>query len=491
MNRVFKPFFALLLGSLVATGFASTGFAQERLLALQESAPRTAEFSDNAAPERANLVANKVADKNAAEKEAADKDAVDKDATDKDAAKKDNAGSAAAPATPECKLCRWLDVQNVSFSFRYKTIVDSVGNRTFNQGAHRELITGRFKFDKEGKYSINAHVSSGYYFNWAYADAIGGGMPEAFEKVFLFFGFPKDQARAARSLGAQSGGYNLFVRQLYFSAKPVKGVELQYGSLPILRGQHSETTSYDDDGYVAGQRLSLKRPDKLFFDEISVTYAFLGKTDRMRDGKRYLIDDVYTPNFFRRWRHLGTSNYHQFLVQKKIGSRATVSADYTYNEQVDVMREAATVDVHESKLLDSLRVEAYQRVGDHSVFVPAGFGAPARNQVIKAANGVALTGQKRLGRVKVGGGYSNVDFDYSNNRVFYTGYSFALNGDRMGVGQRYFFTGELKLSNDINVTTFYTNAFNIPTGRTLFNREHFNVAVNFDLLKSLKKTGLF
>src|SRR5258708_12580258 len=29
----------------------------------------------------------------------------------------------------------------------------------------------KFKFDAKGKYSLNAHISSGYYFNWAFADS--------------------------------------------------------------------------------------------------------------------------------------------------------------------------------------------------------------------------------------------------------------------------------------------------------------------------------
>jgi hypothetical protein len=36
------------------------------------------------------------------------------------------------------------------------------------------LVDGALKLDSEGKYEVHFHVSSGRYFNWAYADVIGG-----------------------------------------------------------------------------------------------------------------------------------------------------------------------------------------------------------------------------------------------------------------------------------------------------------------------------
>jgi hypothetical protein len=149
-------------------------------------------------------------------------------------------------------------------------------------------------------------------------------------------------------------GSNFWVRQLYFQAKPVDGVEFQYGSLPINKGVNTEVTSYDDDGYVAGARLSLKMPKRLFFDEISYTHAYLG--------------DIVTPNFFRRYDRLTTSNYRQFLVAKNVGTRAQVSGDFTYHDSVKTLREAVKVNTKEAKVVDNVRFETYQRLNDFTYF---------------------------------------------------------------------------------------------------------------------------
>jgi len=68
------------------------------------------------------------------------------------------------------------------------------------------------------------------------------------------------------------------------------------------RGQSTEVTSYDYDGYLVGERITLDRPGNLYFDEISITYGFLGDFNR--------------PNVFGRLHRLGQSNYHEFGVSK-------------------------------------------------------------------------------------------------------------------------------------------------------------------------------
>ncbi len=407
--------------------------------------------------------------------------------------KKDAAESnVSAQSSSACESCRWFEPTVATISFRYRSLNDTNNVHLANQGQQRIVLAGRFKFDKEGRYSIYAHASSGYYFNWAYADVVGGGAEKMFYRGTKGMGAPEPVAQGIAALAPNSGGYNIFLRQLYFSAKPIKGLEFQVGSLPILKGQNSETTSFDDDGYVAGERVSIKRPDKFWFDEISLTQGFMGKTDRVVNGKREIIDDVFTPNFFRRAKHFGLSNYRQFLVQKKFGGRATVSADYTYHEHTNFMREAVKLDVKESKVLDWVRFEAYQRIGDTFV---VGFrpGSPMPvNYAVKSASGFSIHGERKIAdRLTVGGGYNDVDYDYSINRGFFNVYSFALNGDRMGVGKRVYLTGDVKLSNEVSVSTFFGQAFAVPRDKLLFNKQHFNVAVNFDLLKAVKRAGWF
>ncbi len=66
------------------------------------------------------------------------------------------------------------------------------------------------------------------------------------------------------------------LRQLYFDAKPVDGLELQIGSLGFNLGENTEVTGYDNDSYVVGERVQLKMPKRLYFDEVSFTHGYVG-----------------------------------------------------------------------------------------------------------------------------------------------------------------------------------------------------------------------
>src|ERR1700733_14600877 len=263
-----------------------------------------------------------------------------------------DAGNAVA-SQPEGLFSRWFDINAMKLSLRYRSIFDSDGVHTYDQAQQRTLLEGKVKLDSQGKYSIGFRLSSGHYFDWAYADFIGGGKTEANLKSIPRLASVSDQL-AAIDAGPQaavypSGGWAILPRQLYFDAKPVDGLELQYGSLGFNRGDNSEITSYDEDGYIAGGRLMVRKPAYLYFDEISVTYAYLG--------------DVTTPNFFDRYQRLSQSNYHQFLLRKKLTPWLDVSTDYTY-EVTHTIREAAYIKTKWAKAVDSVRVEAYQRPFD-------------------------------------------------------------------------------------------------------------------------------
>ena len=122
--------------------------------------------------------------------------------------------------------------------------------------------------------------------------------------------------------------------------------------LDIDRGAASEITTYDYDGYVAGERLLINRPDKLFFDEAAVTYAYLG--------------DLYVPNFFARGERLAHSDYHQFLLRKQIKTRINASFDYTWQNASNTLREAVEARIPEARVVDSVRFEAYERLTGRS-----------------------------------------------------------------------------------------------------------------------------
>jgi hypothetical protein len=337
-----------------------------------------------------------------------------------------NSGGRPASTIPEAevtngRLTRWFELQMGTINARYRHVVNSAGKTTSNQAQHKESLKGRFKFDKEGRYSLNAGVFSGRNFIAAWNNT-GWGTGDA-----------------------QS---NLALKQLFFSATPWKGLEIQYGGLYIARGESTEITSYDDDGYFMGERLGIKRPDKFFFDEISVAYGYLG--------------DSSTPNIAKRFHRLTQSNYHQFLVAKRIGRRTAVSLDYTLEAGRETLRQAINVKVPETHIVDFVRFENYQRID------------------FKPDYGFALYGQKSLLKwITLGGGYAQIDPNYG-----------SLNSDHFGSGNRLFLMGTLQLPAGFSIAPYATRATasQVPP---VSQHTRFDLVVSYNFLKRLRRTGLF
>ena len=373
----------------------------------------------------------------------------------------------------EAVVSRWLDIKNFNLSLRYRSVFDADGVHTYNQAQQRSLLEGKAKLDREGKYSIGFRFSSGHYFDWAYADFIGGGTTEGNQKSIPRLASRSDWADAIAS-GPQasvyaSGGWAFLPRQLYFDAKPVKGIELQYGSLGFNRGVNTEITSYDEDGYLAGERLIVKKPEYLFFDEASVTYGYLG--------------DILTPNFFNRYQRLTQANYHQFLLRKKLTPWLEVSTDYTY-EVTHTIREAAFLKTKRAKVIDNIRVEAYQRPFDaHNV----------DTDNYESGSGYAITAEKTIQKKLVlQAGFASIDDNYDvyahngNNSIW----AFALNGDQYGMGKRPFVRSTIKLTPYLNLFGFYTHtiAYNYARDGFIWNQTALNAGMQIDF-KSLLHLG--
>ena len=150
-------------------------------------------------------------------------------------------------------MSRWLEVQNATLNLRYRFIETTSGVVTTNQLQHRESLRGRVKFDKAARYSVNFGLFTGTRFTSGW-DNTGWGLADAQK--------------------------NLAFKAIYLSAVPVPGVEAQYGGFYILRGESTELTTYDEDGYVIGQRVSIRRPRDLYLDEISATVGYLAADPR-------------------------------------------------------------------------------------------------------------------------------------------------------------------------------------------------------------------
>ncbi len=314
----------------------------------------------------------------------------------------------------------WFELQTASLYTRYRYVESGALVTTASQVQHKESFKGRLKFDRQGRFTLNAGLFSGRQFISTWNNT-GWGTGDA-----------------------QS---NLALKQLYLAVVPVKGLALEYGGLYILRGESSEITSYDDDGYIMGERISVKRPDRFFFDEISATYAYLG--------------DTGTPNIGKRFHRLKQSNYHQFLVAKKIGRRLAISTDYTFQDGRETMREAVRVSTAEMRFLDSVRFENYQRID------------------VNPDYGFALYGEKLLvRRLTVAGGYARIDRDYGN-----------LNADRFLTGKRLFLMISFQVFPELSFAPYLTRS--VGDQSAVAQHVRLDFVLNYNLLKSLQRAGLF
>ena len=359
-----------------------------------------------------------------------------------------------APAIPgwESSFDRWVDLNAFNYGARYRSTFDANGARSFDQGQERLIADGKFKFDEQGRYGIGFHLSSGHYFNWAYSDFIGGGQLPFVNNVearmtpyqlYVMTVIPPANGFYT------SGGAQLYLRQAFLSAAPIHGVEFQFGGLGINRGVNTEATSYDEDGYIAGERLTIERPKQIWLSELSYTRAYLG--------------DFYTPNFFARGERLSKSNYWQILGRKDLGKRVAISADYTYSAPENLVekafilkttREGILADVHESKVFDKVRLEAYQRING-GLFTT---GIPFYD-----GKGYALTVSRSFNkRFSFDAGIADIDIAYINNMgldVQALELGLTVNGDQYGIGKRFFVRPTVPLTRSVSLVGNYSHLF--------------------------------
>src|SRR3954471_8526955 len=257
---------------------------------------------------------------------------------------------------PHPEVHRWFDVELLTLSTRYRFIKNANGQTANNQQQWQFQGRARFKFDRKAKYSIVTQLGTGY--------ALTSGWNNT-------------------GIGTGDAQGNIYPKLLYFDAKPVKPLEIQFGGIAPNNGENTEITGYDNDVYIMGERVVIRAPKSIYFDEVSVTNAFIG--------------DQNTPNVFRRFKHLDRSNYHQFLVRKKVNSRVGFSADYTFESGIDTLRQAVKVNTPELKFADSLLYENYERIDPN-----AGYG-------------FALTGTKHINpKFELNGGFVKISHTMFN-----------------------------------------------------------------------------
>ena len=320
--------------------------------------------------------------------------------------------------TGEGTLGRWLTLDTASLNTRYRHISNFLGTTTASNQQYQFALKGSFSLDTGGRFAIHAGLFTGNTFTGGWNNAGPG------------------------TAVAQS---NLYLKQLFVEVKPLNGVQVQYGGLEFARGESSEITSYDYDGYVVGARVVVQRPESAFFDEVGITYGYIG--------------DLTRPSVFGRLDHLNRSNYHQFLVAKRAGRHLRMSTDYTCDSGVGTLRQAATFRAPGIGLGDSLHFEQYERTG-----VPAGYGFSAYGERIVAR------------RISLGAGYAQLD-----RRGLYS--------DRFHVGQSLFWNCHIALNREWSVMALATHALSgSPVGAP---HTRFDVSVGYNLLHRLQSAGLF
>lgn len=326
-----------------------------------------------------------------------------------------NSPSSSTYAAP---LKRWLEFDAINVSDRYRFVETNSGIST-HQDQYQINLRARFKFDAEGKYSVYAGLFTGTNITSGWNNT-GWGAGDAQTTPYL--------------------------KLLYFDAKPAKWIEFQVGGIAPNNGENTEITGYDNDAYLMGERVLIRRPKKLFFDEISMTNAFVG--------------DVTTPNVFRRFKRLGNSNYHQLLVRKQLNKRVGFSADYTFESGRDFLRQAVNVKAPELGIVDHVVFENYQRLDSGGGY------------------GFSLWGDKKVNQhLTLGGGFSHIDEP-------------MLNGDRYAQGNRLFVNGTYKLTRELSINTFYIHAVgDLPTPAT--PRSRLDIILTFNILEMLHHLKAF
>lgn len=304
----------------------------------------------------------------------------------------------------------WLDLQSLSFGLRYRMVENNLGARAQNWSDHHQGLKLRLKLDRPARYSLSAVALNG--------DTFQAGWN-------------------LRGLGTPSSN-RLFLKQLFVTAKPRSGVELQYGGLGILRGESTEITSYDNDGYLMGQRLTLS--PRRGVDELTLTAGYLG--------------DFRTPSVTRRWHRLSDVNYGQVLVKKQLTDHLTATADLTDVDGERTLRQGLVI--RPSAVVDLIRLEAYERLNGQS-------GA-----------GGAITVEKPFGRTRLAATYATIDDRYS-----------ALNSDRYGRGPRLALTSTTSLGRDVSLQVYLTRA--LEDDLTMPNRTRVDVLVRYELAALLRQ----
>ena len=328
---------------------------------------------------------------------------------------------AAAPSPvpdPDPAFARWLDIDAASISIRYRFVRGSSSTR-FNQAQTQDVLRGKVKLDPDARVAVGFTVQS------------GAGFPSSWNNT---------------GLGTGDRRSSIFLKHLFADVTPLHGVEVQYGGLGLIRGENTEMTAYDNDGYIVGGRASVRRPKDVFFDEISVTMAYLG--------------DLTTSNVFTRFEHLDRHNFTQVLVVKRLNPHVQASTDYVDDDLEGGVWRAAGRFTIGARFIDSFRAEYGVRVTEGPHDTAAG-----------------VTAEKTIGHVLFFAGVSHVGRLMS-----------VLNGDRYAQGTHVFTGGSWRLPADLVAGWFVSGELSGPDPS--LNRSRLDLVLGWNALQTMRRARL-
>jgi hypothetical protein len=328
---------------------------------------------------------------------------------------------AADPAPP---IRRWLDVQNLHLSSRFRWVESNTGQLTSSTLQWQPNIRARFLIDAEAKYSVHVGAFSGNQFVSSWNNTGGG-------------------------VGTFAGDFN--VRQLFVSAAPVRGLEFQAGGLSMMRGENTEITTYDNDAYIVGERAVVTRLQG-WFAQFAATIGHIG--------------DYRTPNVFERFDAMDDINYGQVLLAARATDRINFSADYTYEDSRDLLREGVTLRLPETvRPLTAIKAEAYQRLSEVT------------------GEGFNVAADLRARALTITVGVAHIDENYLIPDYM------SPNADRYERGTRVYSFGTYTITRELSVGYFVGEAFNIDFD--IPNEHRWEILATFNPTALLKAKGVF
>lgn len=328
--------------------------------------------------------------------------------------------SAQTPApAPAPSIRRWVDVQSLLAAVRFRFTENSEDRVTVSDLQWQTQFRGRFLFDQAGRYHVGSFVTTGSTFRSGWNSS---------------------------GVGLNREAHPLKVRHLYLGAAPIKALELQVGGLALNRGELADVIAADNDSFFVGERATL-RPSRGPITQVSIAAG--------------RFDAVGEPDFFAQLGDAGDHNYGQALVGFTLGSRASGSVDYTYENGRDILREGLAFRVPSGiKWLTQIRLELYQRVDPDTA---QGFNTAADVRFRKLAGTIGVMSADR--------GFG------------------PFNGDRYELGSRYYYVLNYPVTPEWSLQLFHTRAFGVDFPIAL--KERFDFIATYNPTAYLKRKGIF